>query len=140
MPTILTIESEDTEDWRSLIAEAIKAAKYAYAPYSNYKVGVALLTNNGKIYRGCNVENAAYRPSICAEQTAIVKAISEGDKQFRAMAVATKNRVTPCGVCRQVIREFAPTLPIIITDMDGNAQILNLTDLLPHSFGPENLE
>ncbi len=125
--------------WDSLIQEAIEARKNAYAPYSNYQVGAALITADGKVYRGCNVENAAYGPSLCAERTAIVKAISEGEQDFAAIAVVTENGGAPCGSCRQVMREFAPNLTVIISDLQGNARVFTLPDLLPESFGPENL-
>jgi len=127
------------QNWTLLIQEAVEARKKAYAPYSNYQGGAALVTADGKIYRGCNVENAAYGPSICAERTAIVKAISEGDQDFDAIAVVTENGGAPCGPCRQVMREFAPHLTIIISDLQGNVRVLTLPDLLPDSFGPENL-
>ena len=91
------------------------------------------------IYTGCNIENAAYTPSNCAERTAIFKAVSEGDQDFAAIAVATINGGTPCGICRQVIREFAPNLTIIVGNVQGDYQVFTLADLLPHSFGPENL-
>ena len=123
----------------ALIREAIEARKNAYAPYSNYKVGAALITADGKIYRGCNVENAAYGPSLCAERTAIVKAVSEGDRGIKAIAVVTENGGAPCGPCRQVMREFNPALTVIISDLQGNARVFSLPDLLPESFGPENL-
>ena len=127
-------------EWDNLLRQAVEAREYAYAPYSNYKVGAALLTGSGKIYTGCNIENAAFGPSNCAERTAIFKAISEGDRDFQAIAVVTVDGAAPCGVCRQVIREFAPHLTIIIGDLEGYAQVVTLPDLLPHSFGPENLK
>jgi cytidine deaminase len=126
-------------DHAFLIQEAIKAAQNAYAPYSNYPVGAALLTKDGAIYRGCNVENAAYGSSICAERTAVFKAVSEGQRDFEVIAVATVNGGSPCGACRQVLREFAPTLTIIITDFEGNHRTTTLADLLPDNFGPQNL-
>lgn len=125
--------------WEELLQQAIAAREYAYTPYSHYKVGAALLTTDGKIYRGCNIESASYTPSNCAERTAIFKAVSEGDRNFTAIAVVTENGGAPCGVCRQVMREFAPDLTIIIGDMQGNYQVFTLPELLPHSFGPENL-
>ena len=131
--------TEDITKWKPLIAEAIEAAKQAYIPYSNYPVGAALLTTDGKIYRGCNVENAAYGCTICAERTAILKAVSEGDREFEAIAVVTNNGGSPCGPCRQVMREFAPELTVIIADIQGNARVCTLVDLLPDSFGPEKL-
>ena len=126
-------------DWTELIQAAIQAAGYAYAPYSKYRVGAALLTQGGKIYRGCNVENAAYGCSMCAERTAIFKAVSEGERAFQAMAVATQNGGPPCGACRQVMREFAPDLMVIIADFAGTARVCRLAELLPDSFGPEQL-
>jgi cytidine deaminase len=128
-----------TNDWRDLFDQAIQAREYAYAPYSHYKVGAALLTRSGKIYTGCNIENAGYSSSVCAERTAIFKAVSEGEQDFVAIAVATINGGAPCGVCRQVMREFAPDLAIIFGDIQGRYQMLTLADLLPHGFGPENL-
>jgi len=128
-----------TQDWTPLMQAAIAAADYAYAPYSHYRVGAALLTAAGEIYQGCNVENAAYGSTICAERTVIVKAVSEGERSFQAIAVATSNGGSPCGACRQVMREFAPTLTVIITDFAGNARITTLATLLPDNFGPENL-
>jgi cytidine deaminase len=137
--TAPTPTSFQTNQWDDLLKQAIEARKFAYAPYSGYKVGAALLTTGGKIYHGCNVENAAYGPSMCAERVAVFKAVSEGNMDFEAIAVVTVNSGTPCGVCRQVLREFAPNLTVIIGDVKGNYQVLTLSDLLPHSFGPENL-
>jgi len=132
-------DSHKTPQWDHLLEVAIEAREKSYSPYSHYKVGAALLTTHGKIYTGCNIENAAYTPSNCAERTAIFKAVSEGDQDFAAIAVATINGGTPCGVCRQVIREFAPNLTIIVGNIAGDYQVLTLPDLLPDSFGPENL-
>ena len=131
--------SASTSQWADLIRQAIAARERAYAPYSNYKVGAALLTTAGHIYTGCNIENAAYGPTTCAERVAVFKAVSEGKREFTAIAVATINGVAPCGVCRQVLREFAPRLTIIVTDLKGDYRVLSLTDLLPNSFGPEDL-
>jgi cytidine deaminase len=122
-----------------LVGAAIAARKTSYSPYSGYKVGAALLAKSGQIYQGCNVENAAYSPSVCAERTAIFKAVTDGERKFEAIAIATENAGTPCGICRQVMREFAPEMTVIITDLDGNATVYSLPDLLPHSFGPEDL-
>jgi cytidine deaminase len=133
------ITPPNSDRWANLLRQAVEARRYAYAPYSNYKVGAALLTTNGKIYRGCNIENVAFTPTNCAERTAVFKAVSEGELDFEAIAVVTADSAAPCGVCRQVLREFAPNLTIIIGDLEGNYQILTLSDLLPHSFGPENL-
>lgn len=132
--------SQKTPQWDDLLKLAIEARENSYSPYSHYKVGAALLTTSGKIFTGCNIENAAYTPSNCAERTAIFKAVSEGERNFAAIAVATSNGVAPCGVCRQVIREFAPNLTIILGDIEGKYRVVSLPDLLPDSFGPENLE
>ena len=127
------------EKLENLLRQAVEAREYAYAPYSGYKVGAALLTTDGRIYQGCNIENSSYTPSNCAERTAIFKAVSEGDLNFEAIAVVTVDGGAPCGVCRQVMREFAPNLTVIIGDLEGNHQVYRLPDLLPRSFGPENL-
>ena len=125
--------------WEHLLEQAIAAREYAYAPYSHYQVGAALLTTDGKIYLGCNIENASYSPSNCAERTAIFKAVSEGVYNFEAIAVVTSDGGAPCGLCRQVMREFAPNLTVIVGDLTGNYRVFSLPDLLPYSFGPENL-
>jgi cytidine deaminase len=124
-----------------LVAAAVVAAEQAYAPYSHYPVGAALLTVSGTVYTGCNVENAAYPATICAERTAVVKAVSDGEREFAALAVVTRNGGTPCGICRQVLAEFAPALPVTIADMDGNIRYeTTLAELLPLSFGPAELD
>jgi cytidine deaminase len=127
------------QQWDELLKHALEAREYSYSPYSQYKVGAALLTRKGNIYKGCNIENVGYTSSVCAERTAIFKAVSEGELDFVVMAVVTLNGGAPCGVCRQVIREFAPDLTVIIGDVKGNYQVFTLSDLLPHSFGPEDL-
>lgn len=124
---------------QTLIDRALAAREKAYAPYSKYKVGAALLTADGEIYEGCNVENAAYGLCMCAERTAVFKAVSDGVREFSAIAVATENGGSPCGSCRQVLREFAPDLTVIITDTAGNFRETTLSQLLPDSFGPEHL-
>src|SRR5687768_5376069 len=99
------------------LAQAARAARErAYAPYSGYKVGAALLDKNGTIYTGCNVENAAYSSTICAERVAVTKAISEGTREFVAIAIATSNAGSPCGTCRQVMFEFAPEMVVLLVD------------------------
>ena len=118
---------------------ALEARAHAYTPYSNYKVGAALLTKSGKIYGGCNVENAAYGPGNCAERTAIFKAISEGEQDFVAMLVVTQNAGTPCGICRQVMREFSKDLPVYVSDLEGIQKEYKLSELLLDGFGPEDL-
>jgi len=129
-----------------LAAMAIAAKQNAYSPYSNFQVGAALLCKNGKIYTGCNIENAAYSPTNCAERTAIFKAISEGELDFAAIAIAGSpidgepNYCYPCGVCRQVIKEFATDdLIVIIAKTETDYKIHSLGELLPHGFGPEDL-
>ena len=129
-----------TSQWTDLVRQAITAREHAYVPYSNFKVGAALLTAAGHIYTGCNIENAAYGPTVCAERVAVFKAVSEGQREFTAIAVATVNGVAPCGVCRQVLREFAPQLTVIVTNLSADYRIFTLPDLLPHSFGPEDLK
>ncbi len=133
------IETKDSSQWDYLFKRAGEAREKSYSPYSHYKVGAALLTSSGQIYTGCNIENASYGPSVCAERTAIFKAVSEGERNFTAIAIVTSDGGMPCGVCRQVIREFAPNLTVIVGNMEGKYQVFTLADLLPHSFGPENL-
>jgi cytidine deaminase len=125
-----------------LIKEAKTAREMAYTPYSKFNVGAALLTNDGKIYRGCNIENAAYSMTNCAERTAIFKAISEGDKNFIAIAVVadTKRPVPPCGACRQVIAELCPKdMKVILTNLQGDIEELTVKELLPGAFSSEDL-
>jgi cytidine deaminase len=124
----------------ALIEAAIAAAKHAYAPYSKYPVGAALLAADGTVYGGCNVENAAYSPTICAERTALVKAVSEGQRGFLAIAVVTRDGGSPCGTCRQMLHEFAPELHVIVADMKGHIKYqLSMDDLLPNCFTPGSL-
>ena len=122
-----------------LIASAAAARERAYAPYSKFKVGAALKGKSGRVYAGCNVENAAYGPSMCAERTAIFKAVSEGEREFEAIAVVTENGASPCGSCRQVMMEFAPDMAVIIADTQGRARFTTVRDLLPDGFTPEHL-
>jgi cytidine deaminase len=117
-----------------LVTKAIEARENAYVPYSNYKVGAALLGKSGRIYTGCNVENAVYPLVTCAERTAVVKAISEGEQRFVAIAVATENGGSPCGACRQVLREFGKKIVVLIADIGGNYRETRVEDLLPDSF------
>jgi cytidine deaminase len=128
-------------DVSTLVMEAINASQRAYAPYSQYVVGAALLSRAGTVYRGCNVESAAYPAGICAERTALVKAISEGEREFDTLAVVTRDGGSPCGLCRQMLYEFAPDLRVIIADLRGSIHHdLPLHDLLPLGFGPANLD
>lgn len=132
---------------RELIAIAMEQLKYAYAPYSNFKVGAVLVTKEGKIYKGCNIENAAYTPTNCAERTAFFKAVSEGVRDFQAICiVGGKDGVlteyaAPCGVCRQVMMEFCnpKTFQIILAIDKERYDIYTLEELLPQGFGPSNL-
>ena len=125
---------------QTLITAAEKAGHNAYIPYSHYPVGAALHTPAGRIYSGCNVENAAYPATICAERVALVKAISEGERQFDAIAVVTPNGGSPCGTCRQMLYEFAPTMRVILARTDGTLIYDGtLSDLLPRGFGPTDL-
>lgn len=126
---------------QTLIQNAIQASKQAYVPYSHYQVGAALLTKSGKIFTGNNIENAVYPLTTCAERVAVVKAVSEGEMQFEAIAVVTRNGGTPCGSCRQVLREFGKGTIVLIADMSGQLlQVTTVEALLPFSFGPEDLE
>ncbi len=124
----------DTE----LIRSAREAMQFAYVPYSHYRVGAALLCKDGRVYTGCNIENGSYGATNCAERTALFKAVSEGAREFVAIAVtAEKSAPWPCGICRQALNEFAPDLRVIVAFGD-QVQEMNLQDLLPHGFGPNN--
>ncbi len=127
-------------DKTNLIKQAIIAKEKAYTPYSGYHVGAAVLTDKGNIYLGCNIECASYSPTICAERVAIFKAISEGEKEVKAIAIIGDSEYTyPCGVCRQVIREFGRNALIIIAKSVNEYREYTVDELLPHSFGPEDL-
>lgn len=119
---------------RQLIALAEEARRRAYVPYSHYAVGAALYTASGRVYTGCNVENASYSLTICAERTAIVKAVSEGEREFVAIAVVTDNGATPCGACRQVLAEFGLNIRVLVADAAGNYRTYRVSDLLPDGF------
>lgn len=125
-----------------LIEEAKKAREMAYVPYSNFPVGAALLTSDGKVYRGCNIENAAYTMCNCAERTALFKAFSEGDKNYSMLAVVadTDRPCSPCGACRQVIAELCDKeMVVVLTNLKGDIQKLTVRELLPGAFSPEDL-
>ncbi|MBS4536905.1 cytidine deaminase [Clostridium sp. D2Q-11] len=123
-----------------LIKAALESKKMAYVPYSGFRVGAALLTEDDKIYTGCNIESASYTPTNCAERTAIFKAVSEGDMDFKAIAITGDSEYTfPCGVCRQVMREFSHDLKIYIVKNEKEYKEFTLKELLPYSFGPEDL-
>ena len=130
---------------KELILAAVQAREFAYAPYSNHKVGAALLTKSGKLYTGCNVENAAYSPTNCAERTAVFKAVSEGEREFVAIAIVggVGDKLSlfcaPCGVCRQVLGEFADRDLRIVMGTPENIKVMTLGELLPCSFTGDNL-
>jgi len=126
---------------QTLIQRAVEAREWAYAPYSGYAVGAAVLTESGKIYDGVNVENAVYPLTICAERVAIFKAVSQGETAFQAIAVATKNGGTPCGSCRQVMAEFGMDTIVLLVDSDGELVAEHtLSDLLPEAFSDADLK
>ena len=154
-----SITKISTEQIQKLIDEALRARSFSYSPYSGYQVGAALLTKDGKIFRGCNIENAAYGPSNCAERTAFFKAVSEGAREFSAIAIvggkpqtdslpegdyetSTSDMAWPCGVCRQVMREFCdPESFLVITAKScEDYACKTLGELMPESFGPDNLK
>lgn len=123
-----------------LIGRARDARRHAYAPYSHYAVGAALLSASGRIYTGVNVESAAYPTSMCAERTAVFKAVSEGERAFRAIAIVTENGGSPCGSCRQVLSEFGLDIQVLLADGQGHlTRVTNVGALLPDAFGPEYL-
>jgi len=125
---------------KKLIQAAHLAEQQAYAAYSNYAVGAALLTKEGEIITGCNIENAVFPLTLCAERVAIFKAVSESKMEFEAIAVVTRNGGTPCGSCRQVMREFSKDLPILIANEEEELVLeTTLQRLLPYSFGPEDI-
>ena len=126
---------------QKLIDLAIQARQWAYAPYSHYAVGAVVLTDSGKIYDGVNIENAAYPTGICAERVAMFKAISEGERSFKTLVVATENGGTPCGSCRQVMAEFGLDTEVIIVDVKGNVALeTTVAGLLPGAFTPKDLK
>lgn len=129
-----------SKDLNELIEKAIEGQRNSYAPYSNYFVGAAVLTKSGKIYSGCNIENASYGLGNCAERTAVFKAVSEGEKEIEMIVIVTRDGGMSCGACRQVLNEFNPNMKIITVDKDRKIRHeVVLSDLLPHAFGPSNL-
>lgn len=122
-----------------LLEMAVEMRRYSYVPYSHYAVGAALLGKDGRVFTGCNVENAAYGNTLCAERTALCKAVSEGAREFEAIAIASSGSAPfPCGACRQSLYEFAPELRVLVT-WDGNVRKTTLRELLPEGFGPASL-
>lgn len=131
-----------SEEMRKTLEEAAcKVREQAYAPYSHFLVGAAVEGGSGAVYTGANIENASYGLTICAERAAIAQAVSAGERVIRAVAVCTENGVTPCGSCRQVIREFAAEdCPVYVLDAQGGRRATTMAALLPQSFGPDDLE
>ena len=126
-------------DRDALIRLAVEARDGAYAPYSRFAVGAALLASSGKVYAACNVENAVYNLGICAERVAVFTAVCAGEREFVAIAVVSGPGVTPCGACRQVLREFGPELQVIVADAEGIARDYDLGELLPDDFSAVDL-
>ncbi|MEP0861523.1 MAG: cytidine deaminase [Ignavibacterium sp.] len=128
-------------DYKLLVQKAIEAKQNAYAPYSNFRVGAALLTYDDQIITGCNVEVSSYSLTICAERNAIFQAYSDGRKKFKAIAVAadTKNYISPCGACRQVISDLCGNIDVILINGNNEYQVLKANDLLPFAFSDKEL-
>ena len=134
-------------EYQELICKAAEAREFAYTPYSHFKVGAALLAKNGKVFTGCNIENATYTPTVCAERTAFFKAVSEGVKEFEAIAIVGGKEgeiapfCAPCGVCRQVMAEFCDTATFkLVLGSPEKFDVYTLNDVLPFAFTPKNLE
>lgn len=135
---MLPLTDEERQD---LVARANEVRRHAYAPYSKYPVGAALRTKSGKVFTGVNVENAAYPTTMCAERTAVFKAVSEGEREFDAIAVVTDNGGSPCGSCRQVLAEFGLDTVVLVANGEGELlQETTVKDLLPGAFTPEDLK
>ncbi len=131
----------DKKSAAGLMAAAIKARENAYAPYSGFSVGAAVLCGDGSVYTGCNVENASYPCGICAERTAVSKAVSDGRRSFVACAVtgSSAEKCTPCGVCRQFLYEFAPEMTVLCGNKEGEYDEITLSELLPRGFGASSM-
>jgi len=129
-------------DYRQLIALAAKAKENAYVPYSKFRVGAALLCEDGQVFTGCNIENASYGLTNCGERTAIFKGVSEGKKNFKALAISTDTEeiTSPCGSCRQVILEFGKDIDVIMANVHGEYKVAKAGELLPLAFSPDKLE
>lgn len=136
-------------EFETIVKEALNMRNFSYVPYSHFAVGAALLTQDGKVYTGCNIENAAYTPTNCAERTAFFKAVSEGEKNFSAIAIAGGPQnaeklefCPPCGVCRQVMMEFCDdeTFQVILAKSETDYKVFTLKEILPFGFGPKDLE
>ena len=132
----------DQAELHRMLERACEAREPAYAPYSGFRVGACLRASGGRYYMGCNIENAAYTPTNCAERTALFTAVYEGERSFDAIAIACSGDLPayPCGVCRQALAEFcAPEMPVIVCNANGESEQTTLGDLLPHSFGRKDL-
>lgn len=127
--------------YNSLIVAARAARQYSYSPYSRFRVGAALMTTDGRVYTGCNIENSSYGLTVCAERIAVFKAVSEGALRFRAMAIVSDSTeyTPPCGACRQVLMDFADNIDFILTNGRGGHKIVRMKELLPYPFSPKNL-
>lgn len=123
----------------ALVNHALQARQRAYAPYSEYAVGAAVLAADGTVIHGCNVENASYGATICAERVALTTAVAQGKRTFLAIAIATENAGSPCGICRQVMAELGPQMTVYISDENGNFRTTTVSELLPDSFDPASL-
>lgn len=129
-------------DYRELLKKAEEAKEQAYAPYSKFRVGAALLARSGKVYTGCNVENASYGATICAERAAIAKAVSEGEREFEAIAICSdvKGSTFPCGICRQVIAEFGEDIKVVAGHPGGETSVYTISQLMPRAFISSSME
>jgi cytidine deaminase len=129
-------------EYKTLVDAAIEAKQNALPKYSNFYVGAAVLTSEGKVFTGCNIESSSYSLTICAERNAIFKAISEGEREFKAIAVAgdTEDYISPCGACRQIINDLCGEIDIILVNADGSYIIKKTSELLPFAFGDKDLE
>lgn len=128
-------------DWEPLIEKALAAQEKSYSPYSNFAVGAALITSSGTIYEGCNIENASYSATVCAERTALANALIHGEPNPVAMVVLTDadHPIAPCGICRQVLAEFCDDIPILLIDKERRRRLTSLSELLPLQFSGEDL-
>ncbi len=129
-------------DYKTLVKRALAARLHSHSPFSGFRVGAALLTSKGKVYTGCNIESSSYGLTVCAERTAIFKAVSEGQHRFKAIAVATddENFTPPCGACRQVLMDLAGDIDFIMAKNSGTFKILKMSKLFPLPFGAHNFD
>jgi cytidine deaminase len=142
MPKPETTKSSRSDADDELVKRARDVLRHAYSPYSNVQVGAALLAKDGRIFSGCNVENASYGLTLCAERSAIMTAVSEGVREFTAIAITTNREraLMPCGACRQVLSEFAPKLRVLVVGTSGERRETTLEALLPEAFKPSDLD